>query len=150
MRKVAVVVQDGAEPFGLGSLVEVWGEPYHPEDDNPVFDFRICTPRPGTITGRSDFDIVVKRDLSATEDADLLRDTVAAFSQEQIAPRAEEIDRTNVFPRDLWPQLGALGAYEVVTPNLYDLGGSSIDEWAEKLLDQNEGDLAVVGASIGG
>ena len=51
----------------------------------------------------------------------------------------------------MWePQLGALGAYEVVTPNLYDLGGSSIDEWAEKLLDQNEGDLAVVGASIGG
>ena len=47
MKKVAVIVQDGAEPFGLGSLVEVWGEPYHPEDDNPVFDFQVCTPRPG-------------------------------------------------------------------------------------------------------
>lgn len=72
MRTVAVIVQDGAEPFGLGSLVEVWGEPYHPEDDNPVFDFRICTPRPGVVQGRSDFDVVVKRDLSATEDADLV------------------------------------------------------------------------------
>lgn len=51
----------------------------------------------------------------------------------------------------MWePQLGALGEYEVVTPNLYDLGGSSIDEWAERLLEQNDGDLAVVGASIGG
>lgn len=66
------MVQDGAEPFGLGSLVEVWGEPYHPDDDNPVFDFRVCTPRPGVVTGRSDFDIVVKHDLSATADADLV------------------------------------------------------------------------------
>ena len=72
MRTVAVIFQEGAEPFGLGSLVEVWGEPYHPDDDNPVFDFRVCTPRPGVITGRSDFDIVVKRDLSATEDADMI------------------------------------------------------------------------------
>ena len=72
MRTVAVVVQDGTEPFGLGSLVEVWGEPYHPDDDNPVFDFRVCTPRPGVVTGRSDFDIVVKHDLSATADADLV------------------------------------------------------------------------------
>jgi transcriptional regulator GlxA family with amidase domain len=72
MRSVAVIVQEGAEPFGLGSLVEVWGEPYHPDDGNPVFDFRVCTPRPGTVMGRSDFDMVVKRDLSATEDADLI------------------------------------------------------------------------------
>lgn len=51
----------------------------------------------------------------------------------------------------LWePQLEALDDYEVTTPNLYDLGGSSIDEWAQKVLDRAEGDLAVVGASIGG
>lgn len=72
MQVVAVVVQDGAEPFGLGSLVEVWGEPYHPEDENPVFDFRVCTPRPGRVRGRSDFDLVVERGLEATEDADLV------------------------------------------------------------------------------
>ena len=47
VQTVAVIVQDGAEPFGLGSLVEVWGEPEHPEDETPVFDFRVCTPRPG-------------------------------------------------------------------------------------------------------
>jgi transcriptional regulator GlxA family with amidase domain len=72
MRTVAVIVQDGAEPFGLGSLVEVWGEPYHPDDDNPVFDFRVCTPRPGRVRGRSDYDLVVERGLEATEDADLV------------------------------------------------------------------------------
>ena len=51
----------------------------------------------------------------------------------------------------MWsPQLPALADYEVETPNLYDLGGSSIDDWAEKLLERVEGGLAVVGASIGG
>src|SRR6187551_1728117 len=69
---VAVIVQDGAEPFGLGSLVEVWGEPEHPEDETPVFDFRVCTPRPGRVRGRSDFDIYVERGLDAVADADLV------------------------------------------------------------------------------
>ena len=69
---MAVVVQDGAEPFGLGSLVEVWGEPYHPDDGNPVFDFRVCTPRPGRVRGRSGFDLHVDLGLEATEDADLV------------------------------------------------------------------------------
>ena len=67
-----MIVQDGAEPFGLGSLVEVWGEPYHPDDDNPVFDFRVCTPRPGRVEGRSAFDLVVDQGLEATEAADLV------------------------------------------------------------------------------
>lgn len=72
VRTVAVIVQDNSEPFGLGSLVEVWGEPEHPEDQTPVFDFRVCTPRPGRVTGRSDFDLFVERGLEATEDADLV------------------------------------------------------------------------------
>ncbi|CAN5539827.1 helix-turn-helix domain-containing protein [soil metagenome] len=72
MKTVAVVVQDGAEPFGLGSLVEVWGEPYHADDDNPVFDFRVCTPRPGRVRGRSGFDLHVDLGLEAAADADLV------------------------------------------------------------------------------
>ena len=47
------------------------------------------------------------------ETADAIRDTVHAFAQEKIAPRAEEIDRTNQFPRDLWPQMGALGLHGI-------------------------------------
>jgi hypothetical protein len=66
VQTVAVVVQDNAEPFGLGSLVEVWGEPEHPEDRTPVFDFRVCTPRPGRVKGRSDYDMYVERGLEAT------------------------------------------------------------------------------------
>jgi transcriptional regulator GlxA family with amidase domain len=72
MKTVAVIVQDGAEPFGLGSLCEVWGEGYHPEDDNPVFDFRVCTPRPGRVRGRAGFDLHVELGLDAAEDADLV------------------------------------------------------------------------------
>ena len=43
------------------------------------------------------------------ETADMIRDTVESFSATEIAPRAEEIDRSNEFPRDLWPRLGELG-----------------------------------------
>ena len=43
------------------------------------------------------------------ETADLLRDTVSSFAFDKIAPRAEDIDRTDTFPRDLWPQMGELG-----------------------------------------
>ncbi|HEY9564588.1 MAG TPA: helix-turn-helix domain-containing protein [Nocardioides sp.] len=72
MRKVAVVVQDGVEPFGLGAMCEVWAEPYHPEDDNPVFDFHIVTPRPGRVRGPSGFDLFVEEGLEVAEDADLI------------------------------------------------------------------------------
>jgi isovaleryl-CoA dehydrogenase len=47
------------------------------------------------------------------ETADAIRDTVQSFAQEKIAPRAEEIDRTNQFPRDLWPEMGALGLHGI-------------------------------------
>jgi isovaleryl-CoA dehydrogenase len=40
---------------------------------------------------------------------DTVRDQVRRFAQERIAPRASEIDRSNVFPRDLWRELGDLG-----------------------------------------
>ncbi|HAD25189.1 MAG TPA: acyl-CoA dehydrogenase, partial [Alphaproteobacteria bacterium] len=37
------------------------------------------------------------------ETIDMLRDSVAAFTADAITPRAAEIDRSNEFPRDLWP-----------------------------------------------
>ena len=49
------------------------------------------------------------REKIARNDINMLRETVGAFSREKIAPCAAEIDRTNKFPRELWPQLGALG-----------------------------------------
>ena len=69
---VAVLVQDGVEPFGLGAMCEEWAEPYHPEDDNPVFDFVVATPRPGRVRGPSGFDLHVEHGLEAAAHADLL------------------------------------------------------------------------------
>ncbi len=43
------------------------------------------------------------------ETLEMLRDTVRDFAQKEIAPRADEIDRSNQFPPDLWKKLGALG-----------------------------------------
>jgi len=48
-------------------------------------------------------------DFGLGEDVDMLRDTVRRFAQAKIAPRADDIDRKNEFPRDLWPRLGELG-----------------------------------------
>jgi isovaleryl-CoA dehydrogenase len=45
--------------------------------------------------------------------ADILRDNVRAFASDRIAPRADEIDRSNIFPRDLWPELGKLGLHGI-------------------------------------
>jgi len=52
---------------------------------------------------------------------------------------------------EMWaPQRDALAGHDVVAPNLYELGGNSIDEWAEQVFEDLDGDLAVVGASMGG
>ncbi len=63
-------------------------------------------------------------DFDLGETADMLRDTVRAFSDAEIAPRAAEIDRTNQFPRDLWPKLGALGLHGITVEEEY--GGSGL------------------------
>lgn len=70
--KVAVVVQDGVEPFGLGAMCEVWAEELHPEDRTPVFDFHVVTPHPGRVRGPSGFDLHVDSGLDVAGDADLI------------------------------------------------------------------------------
>jgi isovaleryl-CoA dehydrogenase len=58
------------------------------------------------------------------ETADMLRETVAAFAANDIAPRADEIDRSNTFPRDLWPKMGALGLHGITVAE--EDGGSGL------------------------
>jgi isovaleryl-CoA dehydrogenase len=52
-------------------------------------------------------------DFALGENARMIRDTTRAFAAKEIAPRAAEIDRSNVFPRDLWPRMGELGLHGV-------------------------------------
>lgn len=49
-----------------------------------------------------------------------LTEQVEAFCQKVIAPRAEEIDRSNAFPRDLWPRMGELGLHGITVAETYD------------------------------
>jgi len=58
------------------------------------------------------------------EEVEAVRDTVHRFAQEKLAPRAEEIDRSNEFARDLWPELGALGLLGITADP--DFGGSGL------------------------
>ena len=58
------------------------------------------------------------------ETVDMLRDTVRSFSADEIAPRAQDIDESNTFPRDLWPKLGALGLHGITVDEEY--GGSGL------------------------
>ncbi len=55
-------------------------------------------------------------DFGLGETADMLRSSVRSFCDDRIAPRAAEIDESNIFPRDLWPELGALGLHGITVP----------------------------------
>jgi len=87
-------------------------------------------------------------DFALGEDVDALRDTVARFSNEQIAPRADEIDRSNAFPRDLWPRLGELGVLGVTVDEEY--GGAGLGYLAHCVaMEEISRGSAAVGLSYG-
>ena len=64
-------------------------------------------------------------DFALGETADALRASVARFAAERIAPRAAAIDRDNAFPRDLWPQMGALGLLALTGCGSSDAGADA-------------------------
>src|ERR671917_566365 len=58
------------------------------------------------------------------ETADMLRDSVAAFAADRIAPLADRIDREDWFPRELWPEMGALGLHGITVEE--EWGGAGL------------------------
>jgi isovaleryl-CoA dehydrogenase len=63
-------------------------------------------------------------DFGLGEMADAIRETVGNFAGNEIAPLADEIDRSDVFPRQLWPKLGELGVLGITVEEAY--GGAGL------------------------
>ncbi len=63
-------------------------------------------------------------DFGLGPDVEMLRKSVHDFAQDRIAPRADAIDRDNTFPRELWPEMGALGLHGITVEEEY--GGSGL------------------------
>src|SRR5919198_2408007 len=87
-------------------------------------------------------------DFGLGEHVDALRDTVQSFTSDRIAPRADAIDRTNKFPRDLWPELGRLGLLGITVEEEYGGAGMGYLEHCVALEEISRGS-ASVGLSYG-
>src|SRR5436190_18559924 len=83
-------------------------------------------------------------DFGLGETADMLRESVSGFAAARIAPRAEEIDRSNTFPRDLWPELGKLGLHGITVEE--EWGGAGLG-YLEHCLAMEE--ISRASASVG-
>tara|TARA_R110000787_G_scaffold137458_9_gene250443 strand:- start:124053 stop:125225 length:1173 start_codon:yes stop_codon:yes gene_type:complete len=58
------------------------------------------------------------------ETADMLRDSVASFAADEIAPLAEGVDRDNEFPNQLWRKFGDIGLLGITVSEEY--GGADM------------------------
>ena len=64
------------------------------------------------------------------ETADMIRDTVMTFASDHVAPLAAEVDRTDKFPRHLWPMMGELGLHGITVEEAYGGAGMGYLEHA--------------------
>jgi len=90
----------------------------------------------------------VEFDFGLGETVDMLRASVRQFCDKEIRPRADEIDKSNRFPRDLWPKLGELGVMGVTVEPEY--GGVGLGYLAHcVVLEEISAASAAVGLSYG-
>lgn len=83
-------------------------------------------------------------DFDLGETADMIRDTVRSFASDEIAPRAAEIDRSDVFPADLWEKMGTLGLLGMTVPE--EDGGTGLG-YLEHVVAMEE--ISRASASVG-
>jgi isovaleryl-CoA dehydrogenase len=82
------------------------------------------------------------------EDIDMLRDSVYQFSQAELAERAEQIDKDNEFPMDMWKKFGDMGLLGITVSEEY--GGSNMGYLAHVVaMEEISRASASVGLSYG-
>jgi isovaleryl-CoA dehydrogenase len=87
-------------------------------------------------------------DFGLGDTCDEVRAQVRRLAAERIAPRADAIDRSNEFPRDLWPLLGAQGLLGITVPEAF--GGSGLGYLAHVIaMEEISRASAAVGLSYG-
>ena len=87
-------------------------------------------------------------DFGHGEELDLLRDTIRDFATDRILPRAAQIDSSNKFPADLWPELGQLGLLGITVEEQY--GGADLGYLAHVIaMEEISRASASVGLSYG-
>jgi isovaleryl-CoA dehydrogenase len=92
--------------------------------------------------------MIPQLDFGLGETMDILRESVRSFATREIAPRAAEIDRSNEFPRDLWPRLGELGLLGITVEEEY--GGTRMGYLAQIVaMEEVSRASAAVGLSYG-
>ncbi len=82
------------------------------------------------------------------ETADQLRETVRTFAADEVAPIAAEIDRTDEFPRHLWPKMGELGLHGITVDEEFGGVGLGYLEHVVAMEEISRGSAAV-GLSYG-
>jgi len=87
-------------------------------------------------------------DFDLGSEIDMLRDSVRSFAEAEIAPLAAEIDRTDAFPRQLWPKMGKLGLHGITVEE--EFGGAGMGYVAHVVaMEEVSRGSASVGLSYG-
>jgi isovaleryl-CoA dehydrogenase len=87
-------------------------------------------------------------DYDLGDTADMIRDSVRSFTSDQIAPIADEVDKSNIFPRHLWPKLGELGVLGITVEEEYGGAGLGYLEHVVAMEEISRGS-ASIGLSYG-
>ncbi|HET8846953.1 MAG TPA: acyl-CoA dehydrogenase family protein [Ktedonobacteraceae bacterium] len=82
-------------------------------------------------------------DFSLNEEQLAIRDTCRAFAEQEIKPRAEEMDRTGEFPYPLIKQMGELGLLGLPFPEKYGGAGADFLSYCLAIEEISRGDVSV-------